>query len=161
MEAYKRRAFPILHVFSSAGSDSIELSTRSSLSVSLVCPLAPSPSRLRFSFLRAPQDAISLARRRSCGCHVRYPNTSGNYHPGSRSSRSSSALHCAFGCSEQHPTEPITSSTLKAKRGEILTKRNGTCATQPAGSGPIPTPDTADAFMADPELQVRHHRHQM
>jgi len=57
--------------------------------------------------------------------------------------------------------KPITSSTLKAKRGEILTKRNGTCATQPAGSGPIPTPDTADAFMADPKLQVHHHRHQM
>lgn len=59
------------------------------------------------------------------------------------------------------PVKLITSSTLKAKRGEILTKRNGTCTTQPAGSGPIPTPDTADAFMADPELQVRHHRHQM
>lgn len=59
------------------------------------------------------------------------------------------------------PVKPITSSTLKSKSGEILTKRNGTCATQPAGSGPIPTPDTAYAFMADPELQASYHRRYM
>lgn len=52
------------------------------------------------------------------------------------------------------PVKPITSSTLKFKR-------NGTCATQPPGSGPVPTPDTADAFMADPELQVGSRRHRM
>ena len=36
-----------------------------------------------------------------------------------------------------------------------LTKRDGTCAAQPKGSGPVPSPDTAAAFSADPDLHVR------
>ena len=41
------------------------------------------------------------------------------------------------------------------KRDVTLSKRDGNCAVQPAGSGPVPSPDTASAFSADPGLQVR------
>ncbi|KAK6004336.1 hypothetical protein QM012_008198 [Aureobasidium pullulans] len=37
-----------------------------------------------------------------------------------------------------------------AETGSSLEKRDGTCATQPSGSGPKTTPDTADAFLANP-----------
>lgn len=40
------------------------------------------------------------------------------------------------------------------KRDIGLVKRDGTCAPQPAGSGPVPTPDTPAAFTASAELQV-------
>lgn len=40
MEAHERQARPVLHISSSAGRYSIEPSTRSSLQVSLVCPLS-------------------------------------------------------------------------------------------------------------------------
>jgi hypothetical protein len=33
-------------------------------------------------------------------------------------------------------------------------KRDGTCSVQPPGSGPVPVPDTVDAFLSDPVLQV-------
>ena len=36
-------------------------------------------------------------------------------------------------------------------------KRDGTCAAQPAGHGPVPSPDTAAAFQSDPDLQVGIH----
>ncbi|KAI9851590.1 MAG: hypothetical protein M1838_003302 [Thelocarpon superellum] len=42
-----------------------------------------------------------------------------------------------------HPTTPSMD-----KRGV-----NDPCGIQPAGSGPVPTPDTAEAFLADTELQ--------
>ena len=41
------------------------------------------------------------------------------------------------------------------KRNDIdVGKRDGTCAAQPAGSGPVPSPDTVAAFQSDPDLQV-------
>ncbi|KAL8905525.1 MAG: hypothetical protein Q9207_002587 [Kuettlingeria erythrocarpa] len=40
------------------------------------------------------------------------------------------------------------------KRDIGLVKRGGTCAPQPAGSGPVPTPDTPAAFTASAELQA-------
>ncbi|KAI4207302.1 MAG: hypothetical protein LQ346_000670 [Caloplaca aetnensis] len=40
------------------------------------------------------------------------------------------------------------------KRDIGLVKRDGTCAPQPAGSGPVPTPDTPAAFTASAELQA-------
>ncbi len=52
------------------------------------------------------------------------------------------------------PLEPITTPGSKIKRDAALVKRDGTCASQPAGAGPVPTPDTASAFLADPDLQV-------
>lgn len=45
------------------------------------------------------------------------------------------------------PIEPIVLDASKVKR-------DGTCAPQPAGSGPVPSPDTADAFLSSPDLQV-------
>ena len=52
------------------------------------------------------------------------------------------------------PVEPITTPGSKIKRGASLVERDGSCASQPAGSGPVPTPDTPAAFSADPDLQV-------
>ena len=52
------------------------------------------------------------------------------------------------------PLEPITTPDLKIKRDPSLIERDGSCASQPAGSGPHPTPDTPSAFLADPDLQV-------
>lgn len=48
--------------------------------------------------------------------------------------------------------EPIKTSV--AKRSARVQKRDGNCAKQPAGSGPVPTPDTADAFTSYPDFQV-------
>ena len=47
---------------------------------------------------------------------------------------------------------PIT--TLAAKRDLGLEKRDGDCSPQPSGSGPVPNPDTASAFAADPDYAV-------
>lgn len=52
------------------------------------------------------------------------------------------------------PITPITSPASKAKRAVSLTKRDGNCSPQPAGAGPVPSPDTADAFLADSGLSV-------
>lgn len=35
-----------------------------------------------------------------------------------------------------------------------LVQRDGNCASQPAGAGPVPSPDAAEVFRADPNLQV-------
>lgn len=43
-----------------------------------------------------------------------------------------------------------------AETGSSLEKRDGTCASQPSGSGPKTTPDTADAFLANPVYNVSH-----
>ena len=51
------------------------------------------------------------------------------------------------------PIDPITS----LDPGAAKMKRDGSCAALAAGAGPIPTPDTAPAFLADPDLQVRFH----
>ena len=52
------------------------------------------------------------------------------------------------------PIAPIITAS-KVKRGGAPVKRDGSCATQPAGSGPVPSPDTVAAFQSDPNLQVR------
>ena len=49
---------------------------------------------------------------------------------------------------------PKTTSAPQ-KRDLGLTKRDGDCALQPAGSGPVPSPDTPAAFSADPDVAVR------
>ena len=53
------------------------------------------------------------------------------------------------------PVEPITTSaSTTEKRDFSVERRDGNCAPQPSGSGPIPTPDTVDAFKSSSELQV-------
>ncbi|KAL8652092.1 MAG: hypothetical protein Q9226_004414, partial [Calogaya cf. arnoldii] len=47
----------------------------------------------------------------------------------------------------------VTADTPVTKRESNLMKRTGDCAPQPAGSGSVPTPDTAAAFRASTELQ--------
>lgn len=49
----------------------------------------------------------------------------------------------------------VTPSPLNtAKRSNEVMKRDGNCSPQPAGSGPVPAPDTYDNFQADPDLRV-------
>jgi len=57
---------------------------------------------------------------------------------------------------------PITTDALsptntpsKVKRSHALAKRDGDCSPQPKGSGPVPSPDTVDAFEAFPTFAVR------
>ncbi|MCJ1233870.1 hypothetical protein MMC14_001828 [Varicellaria rhodocarpa] len=45
-------------------------------------------------------------------------------------------------------------SSNTTKRSAEVIKRDGNCAKQPAGSGPVPNPDTVSAFQADPDLQT-------
>ncbi|KAL8642542.1 MAG: hypothetical protein Q9228_000767 [Teloschistes exilis] len=52
------------------------------------------------------------------------------------------------------PLDVVSDIPLTKRDGATLTKRDGTCAPQPAGSGPVPSPDTAEAFKADPGLQA-------
>ena len=49
---------------------------------------------------------------------------------------------------------PLTSVSAK-KRGLDMEKRDGDCSPYPAGSGPVPTPDTPAAFQSDPDFAVR------
>jgi len=54
------------------------------------------------------------------------------------------------------PIVPLTSDVpSKIKRSRPLFERDGNCAPQPKGSGPVPTPDTPDAFEAFPTSAVR------
>lgn len=48
------------------------------------------------------------------------------------------------------PIKPITTDLPKKSR----VKRDA-CSPQPVGSGPTPTPDTADAFTSEPRFSVR------
>ena len=41
------------------------------------------------------------------------------------------------------------------RRPRHLAKRDGDCAPEPAGKGPVPDPDTAEAFVTYSSLQVR------
>lgn len=52
------------------------------------------------------------------------------------------------------PLDVVSDSPHIKRDGATLTERDGTCAPQPAGSGPVPSPDTAEAFKADAGLQV-------
>ncbi|MCJ1229605.1 hypothetical protein MMC12_006274 [Toensbergia leucococca] len=50
---------------------------------------------------------------------------------------------------------PITTDNPDTrKRSQDLEKRDGTCDPQPSGPGPVPSPDTPSAFLADPTLQA-------
>ena len=51
-------------------------------------------------------------------------------------------------------TDNGSEGTVVVERS-ILDKRDGNCATQPAGSGPVASPDTVDAFLSSTTLQVR------
>ncbi|KAL8732057.1 MAG: hypothetical protein Q9166_003010 [cf. Caloplaca sp. 2 TL-2023] len=51
------------------------------------------------------------------------------------------------------PLDVATDKPLK-KRDMTMTKRDGNCAPQPAGSGPVSIPDTVAAFQANLDLQA-------
>ena len=48
---------------------------------------------------------------------------------------------------------PLQSTTAK-KRDLAVEKRDGNCSPYQAGSGPVPSPDTPEAFQADPDFAV-------
>lgn len=48
---------------------------------------------------------------------------------------------------------PLQSASAK-KRDVEVEKRDGDCSPYPAGSGPVPTPDTPAAFQSDPDFAV-------
>ena len=50
---------------------------------------------------------------------------------------------------------PLTSVAAK-KRGLDVEKRDGDCSPYAVGSGPVPSPDTPEAFQSDPDFAVRH-----
>ena len=52
------------------------------------------------------------------------------------------------------PITPITTPPSRVKRHLLLQKRDGDCAPQPTGSGPVPSPDTVSAFLSFPTLHV-------
>ena len=49
---------------------------------------------------------------------------------------------------------PIPTVASKKKRSLDLEKRDGDCSPYPAGSGPVPSPDTPEAFQSDPDFAV-------
>ncbi|MCJ1388116.1 hypothetical protein MMC18_000961 [Xylographa bjoerkii] len=50
---------------------------------------------------------------------------------------------------------PITTDAPGTRKRSLGNKkRDGTCEPSPNGSGPVPSPDTASAFLADPDLQA-------
>ena len=53
-------------------------------------------------------------------------------------------------------TAPLTPITTPGTKRDLLDvqKRDGTCATQPAGDGPTTSPDTATAFTSNPAYDV-------
>ncbi|KAL9012328.1 MAG: hypothetical protein Q9173_002899 [Seirophora scorigena] len=51
------------------------------------------------------------------------------------------------------PLDVLTDTPLR-KRDSAMVKRDGDCTAQPTGSGPVSTPDTAAAFLADGGLQA-------
>ena len=46
---------------------------------------------------------------------------------------------------------PLKSTSEKR---DLVDKRDGDCSPYQAGSGPVPTPDTPDAFLSDPDFAV-------
>lgn len=48
---------------------------------------------------------------------------------------------------------PLQSASAK-KRDLQVEKRDGDCSPYPAGSGPVPSPDTPAAFQSDPDFAV-------
>ena len=54
------------------------------------------------------------------------------------------------------PIQPITTvaASSSKKRSAEVEKRDGNCAPQPTGSGPVSDPDTVSAFQANPTYSV-------
>lgn len=53
---------------------------------------------------------------------------------------------------------PLQSASAKKRDlgvTKVVEKRDGDCSPYPAGSGPVPTPDTPAAFQSDPDFAVR------
>lgn len=48
----------------------------------------------------------------------------------------------------------IPLQSVSAKKRELIEKRDGDCSPYPAGSGPVPNPDTPSAFLSDPDFAV-------
>lgn len=48
------------------------------------------------------------------------------------------------------PIKPLTSIGSSSKRDLTVEKRDGDCSPYPTGSGPVPSPDTVDAFASFP-----------
>ena len=48
----------------------------------------------------------------------------------------------------------IPLQSVSAKKREFIEKRDGDCSPYPAGSGPVPNPDTPSAFLSDPDFTV-------
>ena len=44
--------------------------------------------------------------------------------------------------------------SVSAKKRDVVERRDGDCTPYPAGSGPVPSPDTPDAFISDPDFAV-------
>lgn len=53
------------------------------------------------------------------------------------------------------PINPLTSILSSSKRDLTAEKRDGDCSPYPIGSGPVPSPDTVDAFESFPTFAVR------
>ena len=49
---------------------------------------------------------------------------------------------------------PASLAARRPRRSAVLDKRDGNCTAQPAGSGPVPSPDTADAFLGSDDISV-------
>ena len=65
---------------------------------------------------------------------------------------------------EAPPVKPITKAAAvaaaptklrRARRSAKLLKRDGDCSLEPAGAGPVPSPDTPEAFLSSPDISVR------
>lgn len=52
------------------------------------------------------------------------------------------------------PINPLTSIISSSKRDLTVEKRDGDCSPYPTGSGPVPSPDTVDAFESFPTFAV-------
>lgn len=53
------------------------------------------------------------------------------------------------------PVNPLTSIISSSKRDMTVEKRDGDCSPYPTGSGPVPSPDTVNAFESFPTFAVR------
>ena len=51
-------------------------------------------------------------------------------------------------------SDAITPLQSTSEKRDLVDKRDGDCSPYKAGSGPVPTPDTTDAFLSDPDFAV-------
>ena len=52
------------------------------------------------------------------------------------------------------PEEIIPLQNVSVTKRDLVDKRDGDCSPYPAGSGPVPSPDTPSAFQSDPDFAV-------